>query len=38
MTQAVDFTLPSTQGQVSLQGLKGRPFLLSFFSMAFTPV
>lgn len=36
--KAVDFTLPSTHGEVSLSGLRGRPFLLSFFSMAFTPV
>lgn len=36
--RAVEFTLPSTKGEVSLAGLRGRPFLLSFFSMAFTPV
>lgn len=37
-TPAVDFTLPGTQGQISLADLKGQWFLLSFFSMAFTPV
>lgn len=35
---AVDFTLPAVAGEVSLQALRGSPFLLSFFSMAFTPV
>jgi hypothetical protein len=34
---APDFHLPSTAGTATLSGLKGRPFLLSFFSMAFTP-
>ena len=35
---AVDFTLPSTDGEVSLKALRGEPFLLCFYSMAFTPV
>jgi peroxiredoxin len=33
-----DFHLPSTHGEVALSHLLGRPFVLSFFSMAFTPV
>lgn len=35
---AVDFSLPATTGTVSLADLRGRPFLLAFYSMAFTPV
>jgi len=35
---AVDFHLPATTGEIALSDLKGRPFLLSFFTMAFTPV
>lgn len=35
---AVPFQLPATTGEVGLQGLSGHPFLLSFFTMAFTPV
>jgi len=35
---AADFHLPSTAGEVSLADLTGEPFLLSFFTMAFTPV
>ncbi|HWI62892.1 MAG TPA: hypothetical protein VNT75_13685 [Symbiobacteriaceae bacterium] len=35
---AADFYLPSTHGLLRLSDLKGRPFLLSFYSMAFTPV
>lgn len=35
---AVDFSLPTTLGMLRLGDLRGRPFLLSFFSMAFTPV
>lgn len=35
---AVDFSLPATSGMLRLSDLRGRPFLLSFFSMAFTPV
>lgn len=35
---AVPFELPATMGEkMTLEGLRGRPFLLSFFSMAFTP-
>ena len=37
-SRAIPFTLPSTEGEVSVDGLKGRPFLLSFYSLAFTPV
>jgi peroxiredoxin len=37
-TRAVDFHLPSTMGEVSLQQFRGQALLLSFFSMAFTPV
>lgn len=38
-TQAPDFDLPTTKGgNLALQGLIGAPFLLSFYSMAFTPV
>jgi len=36
-TPAVAFSLPSTTGTVRLDDLLGRPFLLSFYSMAFTP-
>ena len=35
--QAVHFDLPSTHGEIALDDLKGKPFLLAFFSMAFTP-
>lgn len=35
---AAPFHLPATTGMLSLDGLRGRPFLLSFFSMAFTPL
>lgn len=35
---AIPFQLPSTTGEVLLSRLRGAPFLLSFFSMAFTPV
>ncbi len=35
---AVPFHLPATTGEVSLGRLWGKPFLLSFFSQAFTPV
>ena len=35
---AVDFSLPSTDGEVSLESLRGQPFLLCFYAMAFTPV
>lgn len=34
---AVDFTLPSTTGTTAMGALRGRPLLLSFYSMAFTP-
>lgn len=37
-TAAVNFTLPSTAGEVSLESLRGQPFLLCFYAMAFTPV
>lgn len=40
-SQALDFQLPATQGGnglVTMDSLRGRPFLLSFYSMAFTPV
>ena len=35
---AISFQLPATTGEVSVGRLWGKPFLLSFFSMAFTPV
>jgi|GEM_PF-4687903 len=35
---AVDFYLPATTGTMRLWDLRGRPFLLSFYTMAFTPV
>lgn len=35
---AIDFSLPSTSETVELAQLRGTPFVLSFFSMAFTPV
>ena len=35
---AVDFSLPATTGIVRLAALRGGPFLLSFYAMAFTPV
>lgn len=35
---AVPFHLPATTGEVSLERFRGKPFLLSFYSMAFTPV
>lgn len=37
-TPAVDFSLPTTMGMIHLADLRGRPFLLAFYAMAFTPV
>lgn len=37
-TPAVPFELPATTGELRLAAFRGRPFLLSFYSLAFTPV
>jgi len=37
-TPAVPFNLPATTGDLSLEQFSGQSFLLSFYSMAFTPV